>query len=145
MNSLTKSIAINTTAEKIWNILADVTRTPEWIDGVQESERTGEIREGKGLRWRERSLLERQNIEMEHEMTEWDPGKRLKVSSSLPMNGRLERTLEIQKGPAGCDVSINVKWDLGIAGMLLGERKVTALMENLFETTLANLKDLAEK
>jgi carbon monoxide dehydrogenase subunit G len=145
MNSLTKNITINASVEKIWAILADVTRTPEWIMGVQESERTGEIREGKMLRWRERSLLENQNIEMDHEMIEWEPCRKLKVHSALPMNGWMDRTLEIQDSCAGARIQIFVEWDLGIAGMLLGEKKVTALMNSLFEVTLANLKDLAEK
>jgi uncharacterized protein YndB with AHSA1/START domain len=145
MNSLSKNITINAPAEKIWALLADVTRTPEWIMGVQESERTGEIREGKGLRWNERSLLEKQNIEMQHEMVEWEPEKRLKVHSQLPMNGWMNRTLELKPAGAGVEASIVVSWDLGIAGMLLGEQKVTNLLNNLFEVTLANLKDLSEK
>ncbi len=145
MGKLTKQTLIEASAEKIWGILAAVERTPEWIDGVKESERTGEIREGKGLRWRENSVLERQNIEMEHEMTEWEPMTRMKVRSALPMNGWLERTIELQKAADGQEVRITVAWDLGIAGMLLGEQKVAVLMENLFETTLANLKDMAEK
>lgn len=136
---------INASAEKIWAILADVRRTPEWIMGVQESERTGEISDGKGLRWRERSLLENQNIEMEHEMVEWEPAMRFKVHSTLPMNGRMEKTIELGRDGENTKVSIQVEWDLGIAGMLLGDKKVTALMDTLFEVTLANLKDLAEK
>ncbi len=145
MKTLTKNILINASAEKIWALLADVTRTPEWIMGVQESERTGEIREGKGLRWRERSLLENQNIEMDHEMVEWEPPKRLKVHSALPMSGWMDRTLELTKAGDAVNASILVSWDLGIAGMLLGEKKVAAIMDSLFEVTLANLKDLAEK
>lgn len=145
MGTLTKQIGINAPAGKIWEILAAVERTPEWIDGVKESERTGEVREGEGTRWRELSVLERQNIEMEHTMVAWEPMARLKVRSVLPMNGWLERTLELQNVGTGHEVKITVTWDLGIAGMLLGEKKVTGMMENLFEVTLANLKDLAEK
>ena len=145
MGMLNKQTVVNASAEKIWDILAAVERTPEWIDGVKESERTGEIREGQGLRWRELSVLERQNIEMEHEMTAWEPRTRMKVRSVLPMNGWLERTLELQQVVDGQEVRITVAWELGIAGMLLGEKKVVELMENLFETTLMNLKDLAEK
>ncbi len=145
MNSLTKSVLINASADKIWALLADVTRTPEWIMGVQESERTGEIREGKGLRWRERSVLEKQNIEMEHEMIEWEPLKKLKVHSALPMNGWMDRTLELKTSGTCVEASIVVDWDLGIAGMLLGEKKVTAILNNLFEVTLENLKELSEK
>ena len=52
MNSLKKQIQIKASLEKIWAILADVTRTPEWVDGVKESERTGAVREGQGIRER---------------------------------------------------------------------------------------------
>ncbi len=145
MNTLTKSILINASNEKIWAILADVRRTPEWIMGVQGSERTGGILEGKGLRWREQSVLERQNIEMEHEMVEFNPGKGLKTRTTLPMNGWMDRTLELKPAGSAVEVCILVVWDLGMAGMLLGEKKVTALMNELFDVTLLNLKELAEK
>ena len=145
MNSLKKSILIKTSLEKIWAILADVTRTPEWVDGVKESERTGPIHEGRGMRWRESCVLDRQHIEVEHEMTVWESPRRAVIQSVLPMNGSMTRTLVFDSKEEGVEVAIEFVWDLGIAGMLLGEQKVRAILDQSFENTLANWKDLAEK
>lgn len=145
MNSLTKKILINSNIEKIWPILADVTRTPEWVDGVKESERTGSIREGKGTRWRESCVLDRQHIEVEHEMKVWEPMSRAVIQSVLPMNGSMTRRLVFNPKPEGVEITVEFLWDLGIAGMLLGEQKARNILDQSFENTLANWKDLAEK
>ena len=140
MQSLTKNIVINAPLEKIWGLLADVNRTPEWVDGVQESERTGALCDGVGMRWRERCLFERQNIDMEHEITEWQPRQKAVIRSVLPMNGSMTRSLQFAPTPNGIEVSIQVEWDLGIAGMLLGEKKIREMLEASFEKTLEQWK-----
>jgi uncharacterized membrane protein len=145
MNSLKKQILINAPLEKIWVILADVTLTPQWVDGVKESERTGAIREGKGMRWRESCELDRQHIEAEHEMTAWEPMKKAVIQSALPMSGSMTRALLFEPQPGGVKVSVEFSWDLGIAGMILGEEKVRKILDQSFTNTLANWKDLAEK
>lgn len=144
MNTLTKSIWINASLEKVWNILADVAHMPEWVDGVKESERTGAVREGKGLRWHEACVLDRQHIEAEQEMTVWEPMTKAVIQSKLPMNGSMRRTHCFQEKAGGVEVAVEVSWDLGIAGMLLGEKKVRDILDQSFENTLANWKDLAE-
>ena len=144
MNSLKKSIRINAPLEKIWTILADVTRTPEWVDGVKESERTGAIRDGQGMRWRESCVLDRQHIEVEHEMIVWEPMSRAVIQSALPMNGSMTRTILFEPKAEGVYVAIEFVWDLGIAGMLLGEKKVREILEASFEATLENWKMKAE-
>lgn len=145
MQSLKKNILINASLDRIWSILADVTRTPEWVDGVKESERTGAVKEGKGMRWRESCVLDRQHIEVEHEMKVWDPMSRAVIQSALPMNGSMTRTLVLSQKPEGVEITVEFLWDLGIAGMLLGEQKVRNILDQSFENTLANWKDLAEK
>ena len=145
MNSLKKNILVTAPIKKIWAILADVTRTPEWVDGVKESERTGAVREGKGTRWRESCVFDRQHIEVEHEMKVWGPMSRAVIQSVLPMNGSMTRTLVLSPKTEGVEITAEFLWDLGIAGMLLGEQKVRDILEQSFENTLANWKDLAEK
>ena len=145
MNLLKKQILIKTQLEKVWSILADVPRTPEWVDGVKESERTGGVREGKGMRWRESCVLDRQHIEVEHEMAVWEPMKKAVIQSKLPMNGSMTRSLVFSEKPGGIEITVEFVWDLGIAGMILGEEKVKNILDQSFENTLANWKDLAEK
>jgi hypothetical protein len=61
------------------------------------------------------------------------------------MNGSMTRTLAFEQTPGGVKVAAEFTWDLGIAGMLLGEQKVRNILDQSFENTLANWKDLAEK
>ena len=145
MNILKKQILIKASLEKVWGILADFRRMPEWVDGVKACERTGEITEGQGLRWRESSELGRQCIEAENEVVVWEPMSRAVIQSKLPMNGVMRRAHDFQRGPDGIQVIIEITWDLGIAGMLLGEQKVRDILDQSFENTLLNWKDLAEK
>ena len=145
MNSLTKKILIHAPLERVWSILADVSRMSEWVDGVKEGERTGAVKEGKGLRWREACVLDRQHIEVEHEMTVWEPMNKAVIQSKLPMNGLMMRTHAFFEKPEGTEVVVKFSWDLGIAGMLLGEQKVRNILDQSFENTLANWKDRAEK
>ncbi len=130
---------------KVWGILGDVARMPEWVDGVKECERTGAVKEGQGLRWRESCVLDRQHIEAEHEMSVWEPMKKAVIQSKLPMNGSMTRIHHFQETPEGVEVSVEFSWDLGIAGMILGEEKVKNILDQSFENTLANWKDRAEK
>ena len=145
MNSLEKKILIKASLGTIWAILADVTRTPEWVDGVKESDRTGSIREGKGTRWHESCELDRQHIEIEQEMTVWEPMQKAVIQSKLPMGGSMTRTLVFHGTPEGVEITVEFVWDLGIAGMLLGEQKVRNILDQSFDNTLANWKELAEK
>ena len=145
MNSLKKQILIKAPLEKVWAILGDVARMSDWVDGVKESERTGSVKEGVGLRWCESCELGKQCIETENEMTVWEPMSRAVIQSSLPMNGTMTRDHHFFEKPEGVEVVVEFSWNLGIAGMILGEEKVRNILDQSFENTLANWKDLAEK
>lgn len=144
MNALTKSILIKAPLEKIWGMLADIHRMPEWVDGVKECERTGTMTEGKGLCWRESCELGRQHIESDNEITVWEPMRHAVIQMKLPMNGVMTRDHVFQTLPEGIQVTVEVRWDLGIAGIILGEQKVRDILDESFSATLANWKDKAE-
>ena len=57
----------------------------------------------------------------------------------------MTRTLAFNAKPEGVEVRAEFQWDLGIAGMILGEEKVKNILDQSFENTLANWKDLSEK
>jgi hypothetical protein len=71
--------------------------------------------------------------------------RRAVIQSKLPMNGSMTRALIFDPKPGGAEISAEFQWDLGIAGMILGEKKVRDILDRSFENTLANWKDLSEK
>jgi hypothetical protein len=71
--------------------------------------------------------------------------ERAVIESKLPMNGIMKRTHAFGKKEEAVEVSVRVEWDLGVAGMLLGEQKVRDILDQSFSATLLNWKERAEK
>ena len=144
MGQIQKQLFFNAPLEKVWKIWTDVEKTPEWVEGVQESKITSSVREGKGLSWKERCLFGKQVIQMDHEIKEWEPLKRTLTKTGLPMGGTMETIADFRQTPQGTEVNVSVEWDLGIAGAFIGEDKLHHMMEKSFDLTTATWKVKAE-
>ncbi len=144
MGNLEKEIIINADLEKVWGMLADVSKMSSWVDGVRESDKTGSVFEGKGLKWIEQCEIGKQHIESENEFTVWEPMSFAVIEAKLPMGGVMKREHFLKSVDGGVQVNVKVSWNLGIAGMLLGEEKVRNILDESFSNTLANWKEKAE-
>ncbi len=145
MGQIQKQFFFNAPVEKVWKIWTDVEKTPQWVEGVQESKITSDVREGKGLEWKEKCLFGKQMIQMEHEMKEWEPLKRTFARTGLPMGGMMETATDFREANGGTEVTLTVEWDLGFVGGMIGEEKLHHMMEKSFDLTAAHWKAQAEK
>ena len=145
MGQINKQLFFNARIEKVWKIWTDVEKTPEWVEGVQESQITSTIRDGKGVEWREKCLFGKQVIQMDHKMTDFEPQKRTVVWTGLPMGGTMESTAEFTETSKATEVNIQLEWDLGIVGAMIGDDKLHHMMEKSFDQTAAKWKARAEK
>ena len=144
MGQIQKQLFFNAPVEKVWKIWVDVEKTPEWVEGVQESRLTSSAREGKGLSWIEKCLFGKKVIQMDHEVTEWEPGKRIVIHTGLPMGGTMDRTAEFSTAPQGAEVNVLLEWDLGMIGAFFDEDKLQHMMEKTFDLTVRKWKAKAE-
>ena len=144
MGQVQKQLFFKAPVEKVWKIWTDVEKTPEWVEGVQESKITSFVKEGKGLEWAEKCLFGKQVIQMDHEIKEWDPLKKTFARTGLPMGGSMETTAEFKTGAQGTEVTLSVEWDLGMVGMLIGEDKLQHMMEKSITLTTDKWKAKAE-
>ena len=144
MGQIQKQLFFSAPLEKVWEIWTDVEKTPEWVEGVQESTLTSCAREGKGLSWNEKCLFGKKVVQMDHEMTEWEPFKKTVIRTGLPMGGSMERTAEFCRTPEGAEVNIQLEWDLGMVGAFFDEDKLRHMMEKSFDETAAKWKAKAE-
>ncbi len=145
MGQIQKQLFFNAPLEKVWEIWTDVEKTPQWVEGVQESKITSTVREGKGLCWREKCLFGKQTIQMDHEMKEWEPLKRTFARTGLPMGGTMETSSDFREVDGGTEVNLTVEWDLGFVGAMIGEEKLHHMMEKSFNLTVDQWKAKAEK
>jgi carbon monoxide dehydrogenase subunit G len=144
MGQISKQIFFNAPVEKVWKIWTDVEKSPEWVEGVQESKITSAVREGKGLSWKEKCVFGKQTIQMDHEMKEWEPFKKTMARTGLPMGGMMETTADFRQTPNGAEVNLTVEWDLGFVGSMIGEEKLHHMMEKSFDATAVKWKAKAE-
>ena len=144
MGAISKQIFFNAPVEKVWKIWADVEKTPEWVEGVQESKIVSNVREGKGLEWQEKCLFGKQVIQMDHRVKEWEPLKKTFYMTGLPMGGTMETTAEFKPSPQGTEVNLQAEWDLGMVGMMIGEDKLHHMMDKALTLTSEKWKSKAE-
>lgn len=145
MNKLKKEIVINASLARVWSIWNDVEKTPEWVDGVQESAIVSETRQGKGLIWKENCFFGVTPVEMKHHITEWVLERKLHVSTELPMGGKMERTIDFKSHPEGVKVQIDLSWDLGMASAFIDGDTVREMMAESLDNTASNWKTKAEQ
>ncbi|MBI3312717.1 MAG: SRPBCC family protein [Candidatus Omnitrophica bacterium] len=144
MGQIQKQLSFNAPLEKVWKIWTDVEKTPEWVEGVQQSRLTSAAREGRGLSWNEKCQFGKNVIQMDHEITEWEPLKRTVIRTGLPMGGSMERVAEFKSAGQGTEVSLSLEWDLGMVGAFIEEAKLQHMMEKTFDLTAAKWKAQAE-
>jgi carbon monoxide dehydrogenase subunit G len=144
MGEIQKQIFFNAPVEKVWGIWTNVEKTPEWVEGVQESRITSGVREGRGLEWTEKCQFGKQVISMDHEIKDWEPLKKTFAKTGLPMGGSMETTAEFKPSPQGTEVLLHVEWDLGMVGAIIGEEKLQHMMQKSFDATTAKWKAKAE-
>lgn len=141
MKSLSTQITFNAPVEQVWDFWADVENTPKWVDGVESSRITaGSKEQGKGLSWQEFCCFGDHKIQIDHEVTEWEAAKKVHVKTELPLGGSMQRTLEFKSTETGSLVNLEVSWDLGMAGIMVGEEKAAQILEKSFNQTSQNWK-----
>jgi len=144
MGTIQKQLFFNAPLDKVWNIWTDVEKTPEWVEGVSKSEVTSSVREGKGLKWKEKCLFGKKEIQMDHEIKEFETQKRTVIHTGLPMGGSMDRTTDFKESPQGTEVNVLLEWDLGMVGAFFDEDKLRHMMEKSFDATATKWKAKAE-
>ena len=144
MGPINKQIFFNAPLARVWKIWTDVEKIPEWVEGVQSSEITSSIREGKGLEWKEKCQFGKQVIQMDHTIKEWIAKQKTRTQTGLPMGGMMETTAEFRENAGVTEVNMQVEWDLGMVGMIIGEDKLNHMMNKSFDLTTMKWKAKAE-
>lgn len=146
MGQLQKQIFFNAPIEKVWSVWTDVEKTTDWVDGIQESKITSSIRKGKGVQWNEKCLFGgKKIIQMSHTYVEFEPLKKTRTETGLPMGSSMETRAEFKSaGPTSTEAQVWIEWDMGIVGAMMGEDKLQHMMEKSFNKTVENWKKRAE-
>ena len=154
MGQVTRAIDINATPERVWDILTDATRLPDWAYkegrfpypvagkyGSDQTEGVGTIRLGEAAD----GQVARQKI------TVWEPPRQLvyelQETENAPLQMAQINRFELEPGDAGTRITWTVTWELtgGFSISALVMRfTANGAFEEMMAGSLENLKQLTE-
>ena len=107
MGTFETTITINRPAAEVFDVLADTEQTPLWYEAVVSAAKTSPGPVGRGSRYRLVRSLPGGLVENEVEITDYEPGRRVTLTSvSGPTPFRYRSTLEPAKRGAGTSVTL---------------------------------------
>jgi uncharacterized protein YndB with AHSA1/START domain len=143
VDHIEKSVEIRVPVEKVWALISDLERVPEWTRGYVEKETiTSKLRRGKGVTTHEVGVAFGKSYEKDYVMTEWIEGRKIvfESTSGWPWKG----SWVMKSTENGTMFTYAVDFELPFVVPRLNEvfRKK---YEKLLEEWLQNIKSILEK
>src|SRR6266849_6273232 len=141
MPSFSLTLEIACPPEEVFAYLTDVSRVPEWQSSARSAEIDGEVR--KDARIRERRTFMGHGVNVELEVTAYDPPRRFDLSSrGGPVSYEVHHALNPSVGGTRLDVEVGIK----LSGMMrLAAQGPLKLAEREFRADFGRLKGLLER
>lgn len=134
-------IEINAPKEKVWNVLTDFEKMPEWSSSFQGMK--GEFKEGGKATSYFKAPIGNKNMEFEHTLIEFEDGVSFGWSDPFTMGMKDHHIYRLEELPNGNTRFIQTDGVEGGATFLLG--KLTANnMEKMYKKFNQELKDRVE-
>ncbi len=138
MVTVEEEIEIARPVQTVWDRIVDFARTPEWQPDLVEARLEGP--NAVGARAREVRRFGAQQIEIESEMTLWEPPRHFRTEGvALPVRSTVD--YRVEPTAAGCRVRVRLQLT-GLPPVL--ERGVQRQTASGFAESLARLRGLLE-
>ncbi len=114
--NVSKQRGIKATPESIWQAISTVESLPDWLAGVQSASHISGPSEGVGRRQRISRVIYQHDVEVEQEVTAWEPGRRMEVkhlretSGGRDLQGVQDFLLTVTLSPAGQRTEVRVEY-----------------------------------
>ena len=152
MPNLTIRRSLAAPPERVWPLLADAARWPEWMPGVETSRVTSDRVEGTGRRQRLERAWGGRRGEVDLEITEWEPPRRIgwlhlgeRLGGKQQGFARDIRTrVTLEPAGGGSEIAFEGSWEpVGLVGRMLGTTLVASRAEEMLRGAAENLERLA--
>ena len=137
-----QSVVINRPVDEVFRFVSDVEKWDQWAAEMVEVRKTSEGPVGLNTTFSALVKLLGQQVENEHEITEYKPGSRLGITvTSGPVKGRA--TLSFESLDGGTKVTEAMEAETG-GFFKVADPIVTRMVQRQYAANLENLKDLLE-
>lgn len=138
MGSIQKQIFFDAPIEKAWSACIDFSRSPEWVAGVIDSSPLAGEAGKAGHQWREVWEFMTQKIQVDHVLTLCETHQKIEITSQLPFGATMQKSMEFRPREAGSEVLVQVSWELGFIGTMIGEEAAQDVMRKNLDLTAQN-------
>lgn len=136
-------ILIAASPEKVWALISDLERGPEWSVVTLRCEITSEGPPGVGCTYRSVSKFAASKITTEHQIVEWDPPHRMVTKVVKGAESILTQTCEAQAGGTLLTMSNEFATPAGLLGFV--SDKLAKQVTDILAQELARIKEVVEK
>jgi uncharacterized protein YndB with AHSA1/START domain len=147
MAHIRREIDVKASRERVFALLTELDRLPEWATIVVETRDVSELPLRAGCTFRQTVRVMGRELESEWKVTELEPERLIAYEATSPGGGSLamKQSLVLQTG--GTRVVLEIDYELpgGILGELLDRAVVEARNEREAERSLRRLKAIAER
>lgn len=145
MGHVERTSEIKAPVEKVWAIVTDLERIPEWAKDVKKEEITSKQRSGVGTTFREVGVMYGRRYELDAEMTEFVENKKFAFRTTSGTKWKGSWTLKPTK--AGTQLTYAADYNLGysIFGKIFDKLSFHGRMEKRIDGWMENIKSLTEK
>lgn len=144
LGKFTKSIDINSDPQKVWNVLSDYEKQPEWFDGCKEAKYTSASQRGVGTKIHGLYIVGPNTVEIDFDVTQFSEPERLAFKAESKNFKSASGSWALSKVDGRTRLNYDFDFELP-ASRLLFNRLITRILERSAEKTLANIKERVEK
>lgn len=146
MTHISRQTRVAASPDKVFALLSDLDRLPEWATIVVDTSEVSERPLASGCTFRQTVRIMGQELETTWRVTELEPGRTIAYAATSPLGGRLEMTQTVSPHEEGSNVELELDYDLpgGWLGDLVDAAFVEGKNEEEADRSLQNLKALLE-
>jgi len=146
MGHIRDTFHIDAPLEVCWDIGTDVSRQPEWSEGVLEVKDVTGARDHVGAAYTRVFAIVGRRLEGRFEVVEVEPLRFMKVTGTTPGGGRASYTVRNEAAGTGTDSTFEMEYELpgGVFGDFANKLFMERALERQMRHSNENLKALCE-
>lgn len=145
MARIEKSIEIDAAPQKVWDLLKELERMPEWMTSMKSHKITSEKRYGKGVTTHCVMQHGDRTFEYDAEVTEYNEPENAAWHCDKPMRFDGSYTLKAVDSKTKLTMVLDYDLPYSILGKMIDTLKVSKEMDRGVEEGLQNIKKMLEK
>jgi uncharacterized membrane protein len=146
MARIRRTTEVNASPDRVFSLLTDLDRLPEWATIVVETRDVSALPLRAGCTFRQTLRVVGREVESEWRVTELEHDRRVAYEAMAPGGGSMTMRQTVAPRDAGSQIELEIDYELpgGLLGELVDRAFVEEQNEHEADRSLRNLKELLD-